>query len=619
MTDHDMTDMETSDHEFMNNLSDENIVSDVESSDDEFHLDNLPFDYDNNDDEVNYEDHYSDSDSGSDILPPRRRRVIQLSSDDESVASDIVRNKVEENVFGDWYDVTENDYLPKIIPFASGMPLTGPQVPRSTKQPLDFFKLFFTDELIHNIVLETNKYATSKIIPSELRPRSTWRTWKPVRFDEMSAFIGVILNMGLIPLKNMQDYWSKESNLHIPFFSNTFRRERFLQIFWMLHLSENVKNQTTRTRTQKVNNFLKYIESKFQTYYVPTKNISIDESVVKFKGKISFITYNKNKPTKWGIRIYVLADASNGYVYSILPYYGSITTEILIRPELPVTSRIVLHLYTTLLNKLPNAEGYHIFCDRYYSSLTLASELLKLKCHFTGTINKNRKFVPKFIKSPQLTNPNRKVACRTNNMMLLAWQDKRIVNMITTYNTSESCQVTRKYYDGTIVTVSKPKVIVSYTKHMRGVDRADQLAASYCFLRKSFKWWRKLFFWGLEICSINSYTLYKITELQKNKIPMTHHDFVSTLVRQLVGNFREGSLARGRPSSTDVEERLNGKFHCNVKWQNGKKKDCLVCSKRNIKNGRHETRYFCETCIRKPGLHPGNCFNRYHTMKNYKM
>lgn len=97
-------------------------------------------------------------------------------------------------------------------------------------------------------------------------------------------------------------------------------------------------------------------------------NIANHKKVIK--GKISFITYSKNKPTKWGIRIYVLADTSNGYIYSILPYYGSITTEILIRPELPGTSRIVLHLYSTLLNKLPNPEEYHIFCDRYYSSLT---------------------------------------------------------------------------------------------------------------------------------------------------------------------------------------------------------------------------------------------------------
>ncbi|KAK2574896.1 hypothetical protein KPH14_008348 [Odynerus spinipes] len=52
----------------------------------------------------------------------------------------------------------------------------------------------------------------------------------------------------------------------------------------------------------------------------------------KAKGRISFITYNPKKPTKWGIRIYTLADSNTGYVCYILPYYGSLTTKLLVRP-----------------------------------------------------------------------------------------------------------------------------------------------------------------------------------------------------------------------------------------------------------------------------------------------
>ena len=44
---------------------------------------------------------------------------------------------------------------------------------------------------------------------------------------------------------------------------------------------------------------------------------------------------------------------------------------------------------------------------------------------------------------------------------------------------------------------------------MRTVDRTDQYAATYCFLRKSLKWWRKLFFGGMEMFAVNSYILYK--------------------------------------------------------------------------------------------------------------
>lgn len=591
-----------------------------DSSDDELDIDIV--DYENSQEshinDVEIDENYDSVDSGSDfILQHKRKRPSRpLSSDEEE--PDRVGGKVEDGIFGSWIDVSNGDIAPQLIPFTSGTQTTGPQVPDYVTEPLDYFKLFVTDDLINKIATETNKYATAKINKLNLRPRSTWLSWKPVTTEEITAFIGVILNMGLLSEKNLQDCWSKEFNLYVPFYGKIFRRERFFQIFWNLHLNENMKNQDLRTRVRKVDNFIKYIESKFQEYYIPNKNISIDEAVIKFKGKIGFITYNKNKPTKWGIRMYVLSDATDAYIYSILPYYGSLTTDNLIRPDLPASSRIVVHLYSSLLKKLPNAKGYHVFCDRYYSSLPLASEMLKLNCHFTGTLNITRKCIPKFIKKPVFINKTKTVACRADNIMLLAWKDKNIVTVVSTANKSGSCLVSRKKYDKSKTIISKPNVIVDFTKYMRGVDRADQLGASYCFLRKSLKWWRKLFFWGIEMCSINAYILYKTTMIKKNEIPMTHFKFVSTLVKQLVKDFREGSRKFGRPSTIDVEERLKREPHFNMKSEN-KKKDCMVCSNRNVKGERRQTHFYCETCTRKPGLHPGVCFKRYHTLKNYKM
>lgn len=161
----------------------------------------------------------------------------------------------------------------------------------------------------------------------------------------MSAFLGVILNIGTIPLPNLKEYWSAQRNGKIPYFEEIFRRDRFLQIFWMLHTNEKVVfMQNMRTRSEKISNYLHYIVTKFRENFVLDRELPIDEAVIKFKGKIGFITYNPKKPTKWGIRIYVLPDANTGYVQTTLPYYRSLTTENLIRPDLPVSSRIVLDL-----------------------------------------------------------------------------------------------------------------------------------------------------------------------------------------------------------------------------------------------------------------------------------
>ena len=44
---------------------------------------------------------------------------------------------------------------------------------------------------------------------------------------------------------------------------------------------------------------------------------------------------------------------------------------------------------------------------------------------------------------------------------------------------------------------------------MLGVDKLDQLMAYYSFLHKSVKWWRRVFFWLLEVDVINSYIIFK--------------------------------------------------------------------------------------------------------------
>jgi hypothetical protein len=81
----------------------------------------------------------------------------------------------------------------------------------------------------------------------------------------------------------------------------------------------------------------------------------------------------------------------------LIPYYGSITTKSLVHPELTFTSRIVLELISKV--KIVTYEkGYHLYIDRFCTNLDLAQELLKRKVHLTGTVQQNRKGMPKQMK-----------------------------------------------------------------------------------------------------------------------------------------------------------------------------------------------------------------------------
>jgi hypothetical protein len=88
----------------------------------------------------------------------------------------------------------------------------------------------------------------------------------------------------------------------------------------------------------------------------------------------------------WGISIYVLGDSATSYIYTFVPYHDKITTESLIKPDLPFTSRIFLQLFNSLRESWSDITGYHIFTDRFYTIPILATELSALKCHLTGTL-----------------------------------------------------------------------------------------------------------------------------------------------------------------------------------------------------------------------------------------
>ena len=191
--------------------------------------------------------------------------------------------------------------------------------------------------------------------------------------------------------------------------------------------------------------------------------------------------------------------------------------------------------------------------------------------------------------------------------------------MLSTWHNNSIQQLKRKAKNNVEQQIEKPTVICDYNRHMGGVDVSDQYVSSYSFIRKSKKWWRKMFFWLLEVAVVNSFILYNLNIERNQKSKLSHKKYRLQLIKSLVGDVRNRERRkRGRPSISDEEERLNGKPHFIYANEKSNSKDCAVCSNRKVKGGRRETVYYCKTCTRKPGLHPGECFEKYHTLKTYK-
>lgn len=420
-------------------------------------------------------------------------------------------------------------------------------------------------------------------------------------------------------MPELQDYWSTGWSSHIPFFSQVMPRKRFMNIFWLLHVSCERDGLPPR-RIDKVKSFLDPLLHQFQTHYKPSHNISGDETMVGFRGRFAPLQYIPNKPEKYGIKAFTLADSANGYMLNILVYTGADTLDEA-DPDyrsLPQPGRVVLHLLQPYLDK-----GYHVYTDRYYTSIPLATALEERSTSFTGTAVRNRTNLPDGIRRPVRLADNEVKAYRDDRFLALEWRapsKKKSLVMLSTQSSAQMTTVRRRWNQETI---EKPVVVNEYNHSMNGVDTADQNSVYYRFIRKTRKWWRKLFFWLLEVTVVNSYLLYKVHAARLNIRPITHLQFRRSLVESLASRHIQAAPARplpGRPrkrqrsSSSQDPERLNGHLHLLDKREHSL--ECVVCSDRNKK--RHRSNFFCKTCSSSPTLCPSPCFEKYHTLQHYK-
>ena len=87
---------------------------------------------------------------------------------------------------------------------------------------------------------------------------------------------------------------------------------------------------------------------------------------------------------------------------------------------------------------------------------------------------------------------------RADELLAIKWCDKRAVLILSTIHEAVEIPTSKKdRFDQPII---KPEAVHEYTKNMRGCDLADQLINSYCMIRRTCKWWLKIFFHLFAAC-----------------------------------------------------------------------------------------------------------------------
>ena len=51
---------------------------------------------------------------------------------------------------------------------------------------------------------------------------------------------------------------------------------------------------------------------RFAEEFMPHQQVAVDECMIPFRCRLSFKQNHKDKPTKWGIKVWILADSQTG-------------------------------------------------------------------------------------------------------------------------------------------------------------------------------------------------------------------------------------------------------------------------------------------------------------------
>ena len=128
--------------------------------------------------------------------------------------------------------------------------------------------------------------------------------------------------MGYHELPSWTDYWSCDPNVSVPFASSALPRNRFFQILSNIHVNDNASVPNNNTdKLYKLRPFINPLYSNFVKVYNVSRRVSVDESMVLFKGRSSLKQYNPMKPIKRGFKLWSIADI-DGYLYQCEVYQG---------------------------------------------------------------------------------------------------------------------------------------------------------------------------------------------------------------------------------------------------------------------------------------------------------
>ncbi|GBP21588.1 PiggyBac transposable element-derived protein 4 [Eumeta japonica] len=266
-----------------------------------------------------------------------------------------------------------------------------------------------------------------------------------------------------------------------------------------------------KDKLYKIKPMIDALNKKFEVVYHGTREVSVDESMIKFKDRSVLKQYLPMKPIKRGYKLWCLADQRE-YIKKFQIYQGK----------------------DEELNSKFTGYGLGEKVDLELTEQDWGK----------GKYRSNRKGLPgNMLADSQLKRGDSDHRFSNLDIGYWKWKDNKVANFVSNFHGNQEATVARKEKNGSKSAITCPIAVKDYNNYMGGVDTADRLRALYCIDRKSPKWWHRLFWSLLDIAFVNAYVTHGLIMEQT-----TVKDFRRS-VTQVLMTMKDAS--QKRKTSTD--------------------------------------------------------------------
>ena len=372
--------------------------------------------------------------------------------------------------------------------------------------------------------------------------------------------------MGITRKPKIADHWKQKFGLFRSQVNTIMSRDRFQLIWRYLHLydSELLPQLGQPDKLLKLRWLIEYLNKAFSQMYTTYGSVTIDESMVKFKGRLSFRQYLPSKPIKWGMKMWSLAESTNGYLHQFQIYTG----------KEGVQEKRLSHRVVTDLMKNMQDQNICVYMDNFYTGIELLKELKIRGIYACGIVRANRKGLPTELlpKKLKLARHEYRVA-QLDDMSFCHWMDTKPVMILSNIHDPAAVGIVNRR-SGHIEQrqVIVPHMLQEYQDNMRGVDLLDQMVAYYLINHRSLKWWRRLFFHLMTATAYNSYIVAQDSnpDIAKQQWP-SFKDYLEHLCMGLIG---DTTVQRDAPH---VNEIMSSPQHTLKMNMYSKRRICVEC------------------------------------------